>query len=180
MTLFLLTLVGPGNMGQLHSYDNWTFMRHTLDTYGSICRLHTFLGVRPTRCVTSTITMDSSDAIDKISPCIRSQGSSRHICKRPGYFLQGRDDTCVSRTSDQSYVVCMVDRARNRSTLLMLGPGLLSTDGPAHRKQRKMLNPVFSAAHMRGLIPFFYEIAGKVSDNCELYRLYRRLIIVLL
>ncbi|CAA7263343.1 unnamed protein product [Cyclocybe aegerita] len=32
---------------------------------------------------------------------------------------------------------------------LMFGDGLLGTMGEQHRKQRKMLNPVFSIAHMR-------------------------------
>ncbi|EIW61014.1 uncharacterized protein TRAVEDRAFT_46239 [Trametes versicolor FP-101664 SS1] len=32
---------------------------------------------------------------------------------------------------------------------LCLGPGLLSTLGEQHRRQRKMLNPLFSAKHLR-------------------------------
>jgi cytochrome P450 len=38
----------------------------------------------------------------------------------------------------------------------VFGPGLLSTAGPQHRKQRKLVNPVFSAKHLRdigGLAP---------------------------
>ena len=46
--------------------------------------------------------------------------------------------------------------------MLLLGPGLLATTGTVHRRQRKMLNPVFSAAYMRGLTPFFYEIVSRV------------------
>ena len=34
--------------------------------------------------------------------------------------------------------------------------------GDHHRKQRKMLNPVFSASHLRNLTPVFYEITNKV------------------
>ena len=48
---------------------------------------------------------------------------------------------------------------------MLLGPGLLSTTGGEHRKQRKLLNPAFSAAHMRGLTPIFYAVAGKVSRS---------------
>nr|BAK09403.1 cytochrome P450 [Postia placenta] len=44
------------------------------------------------------------------------------------------------------------------------GPGLLASIGEQHRKQRKMLNPVFSAAHMRLLLPTFYRITGKLRD----------------
>ncbi|KAJ3898600.1 cytochrome P450 [Lentinula edodes] len=40
---------------------------------------------------------------------------------------------------------------RIESGPLLFGNGLLSTIGEQHRKQRKMLNPVFSIAHMRSM-----------------------------
>lgn len=46
----------------------------------------------------------------------------------------------------------------------MLGDGLLATLGERHRKQRKLLNPVFSIAHMRHMLPIFYNIACKLQD----------------
>ena len=39
---------------------------------------------------------------------------------------------------------------------------MLSFKGDHHRRQRKMLNPVFSLKHMRGLIPIFYPIAHQL------------------
>ncbi|TDL20047.1 cytochrome P450 [Rickenella mellea] len=48
--------------------------------------------------------------------------------------------------------------------LIVFGKGLLSTLGEHHRKQRKMLNPVFSMKHMRDLLPVFYPIAHQVRD----------------
>ncbi|KAK7031306.1 hypothetical protein VNI00_013561 [Paramarasmius palmivorus] len=49
---------------------------------------------------------------------------------------------------------------------LQFGPGLLSTPlGPQHRKQRKMLNPAFSIAHMRDLLPVFYQVAHKLESS---------------
>ena len=50
----------------------------------------------------------------------------------------------------------------NSMIRLLLGPGLLGTYGGTHKKQRKMLNPVFSGAHMRNLTPLFYDVAGRV------------------
>ncbi|KZT04037.1 cytochrome P450 [Laetiporus sulphureus 93-53] len=47
---------------------------------------------------------------------------------------------------------------------LMLGDGLLATLGERHRKQRRMLNPVFSIAHMRHMVPIFYRITNKLRD----------------
>ncbi|KAF5382086.1 hypothetical protein D9615_004310 [Tricholomella constricta] len=45
---------------------------------------------------------------------------------------------------------------------LLFGEGLLTTHGERHRRQRKMLNPVFSINHMRQMIPFFYDVANKL------------------
>ncbi|KAI0754321.1 cytochrome P450 [Daedaleopsis nitida] len=49
------------------------------------------------------------------------------------------------------------------TNLLVLGPGLLSTLGERHRKQRKMLNPVFSVAHMRQMVPIFQAVVHKLK-----------------
>ncbi|TDL20057.1 cytochrome P450 [Rickenella mellea] len=48
--------------------------------------------------------------------------------------------------------------------LLAFGPGLLSTRGERHKKQRKMMNPVFSMKHMRGLYPVMTPIALQIRD----------------
>ncbi|KAF5360568.1 hypothetical protein D9756_005062 [Leucocoprinus leucothites] len=45
---------------------------------------------------------------------------------------------------------------------VFFGEGLLSTHGGKHRKQRKMLNPVFSINHMREMIPLFYEVTERL------------------
>ncbi|KAF5337020.1 hypothetical protein D9611_002915 [Ephemerocybe angulata] len=44
------------------------------------------------------------------------------------------------------------------TNMKIFGPGLLSTLGDQHRRQRKMLNPVFSIAHMRRMMPTFYSV----------------------
>jgi hypothetical protein len=69
-----------------------------------------------------------------------------------------------------------------RSNRMMFGTGLFGTlgrlsasryistswltilwyKGGHHRKQRKMLNPVFSSSHLRDMLPIFYEITYKV------------------
>ncbi|KAI0047420.1 cytochrome P450 [Auriscalpium vulgare] len=45
---------------------------------------------------------------------------------------------------------------------IILGEGLVSTLGEQHRKQRKMLNPVFSFANMRVMLPIIAPIADKL------------------
>ncbi|OJT09223.1 Cytochrome P450 3A24 [Trametes pubescens] len=43
------------------------------------------------------------------------------------------------------------------------GPGLLSTVGGTHRRQRKLLNPIFSPKNLRLATPTFYEVAHRLS-----------------
>ncbi|OSD05201.1 cytochrome P450 [Trametes coccinea BRFM310] len=54
-----------------------------------------------------------------------------------------------------------------RMLLHLFGPGLLSTLGDHHRKQRKMLNPVFSINHMRHMTPIFYNVSHKLRSAIE-------------
>ncbi|KAF9238636.1 cytochrome P450 [Melanogaster broomeanus] len=48
---------------------------------------------------------------------------------------------------------------------LVFGNGLLSSLGERHRKQRKMLNPVFSPSHLRHMVPTFTEISTTLRDT---------------
>ncbi|RPD59281.1 cytochrome P450 [Lentinus tigrinus ALCF2SS1-7] len=59
------------------------------------------------------------------------------------------------------------DSAPSNDLHLLLGPGLLTTEGGQHRRQRKMLNPVFSAAHLRHMTHIFYDIAHKLRRAVE-------------
>ncbi|PPR05971.1 hypothetical protein CVT24_004635 [Panaeolus cyanescens] len=46
---------------------------------------------------------------------------------------------------------------------IMFGPGILSTVGSQHRKQRKLLNPVFSVKHLRTLTPKIYSVGHRLE-----------------
>ena len=48
--------------------------------------------------------------------------------------------------------------------LYLLGPGLLSVNGNTHRRQRKLLNPPFSHAHMRRIAPLMTGISLQLRD----------------
>ncbi|KAL1756807.1 cytochrome P450 [Schizophyllum commune] len=50
---------------------------------------------------------------------------------------------------------------------LIFGNGLLSTQGDKHKRQRKLMNPVFSTAHMRNMIPIFYEVVDALRATLE-------------
>ncbi|TDL20046.1 cytochrome P450, partial [Rickenella mellea] len=47
---------------------------------------------------------------------------------------------------------------------LVFGQGVLSTIGEQHKRQRKMMNPVFSMRHMKDLLPIFYPISLQLRD----------------
>ncbi|KAK7466315.1 hypothetical protein VKT23_005042 [Stygiomarasmius scandens] len=50
---------------------------------------------------------------------------------------------------------------------MMFGEGLLGTLGDRHRKQRKLLNPIFSAAQMRNMSPTFRDVVHKLEKCLE-------------
>ncbi|KAL1743130.1 cytochrome P450 [Schizophyllum fasciatum] len=51
---------------------------------------------------------------------------------------------------------------------VVFGDGLLSSSGEKHRRQRKLMNPVFSATHIRSMIPIFQEVLGALLFQlCE-------------
>ncbi|KAH9852524.1 cytochrome P450 [Lenzites betulinus] len=50
---------------------------------------------------------------------------------------------------------------------VLLGPGLLTTEGAQNRKQRKLLNPVFSVAHLRDMTHIFYGIAHRLHKAID-------------
>ncbi|CAL1697886.1 unnamed protein product [Somion occarium] len=53
------------------------------------------------------------------------------------------------------------------SMAIIMGPGLLATYGEHHRKQRKMLNPVFSIKHMRHMTPIFYRVSHNLCEGIK-------------
>ncbi|KAI0359963.1 cytochrome P450 [Trametes cingulata] len=114
-----------GNILQLMEHDNHDFVKHLVETYGTVAKIHGVLGER---------------------------------------WLHVYDPKAI-----HSVLVKDADRygkgvASDNGMELLLGPGLLATHGERHRRQRKMLNPVFSAAYMRSMTPFFHEIVGKLRE----------------
>ncbi|KAL1728462.1 cytochrome P450 [Schizophyllum commune] len=50
---------------------------------------------------------------------------------------------------------------------LVLFDPLIWLLGDKHKKQRKLMNPVFSTAHMRNMIPIFYEVVDALRATLE-------------
>ncbi|KAJ4467221.1 cytochrome P450 [Lentinula aciculospora] len=47
---------------------------------------------------------------------------------------------------------------------VIFGPGLVSTTGDVHKKQRKIVAPVFSVPQLKRITPVIYDIAEKLAD----------------
>ncbi|KAF8504447.1 cytochrome P450 [Russula emetica] len=52
-----------------------------------------------------------------------------------------------------------------RRNKLLWGPGLLSSTGMAHKKQRRVLNAVFSVQRMRTVMPIFWDVTRRLEDT---------------
>ncbi|KAI9458423.1 cytochrome P450 [Lactarius psammicola] len=53
------------------------------------------------------------------------------------------------------------------SNMQAFGPALLSTSGAHHRRQRKLLNPVFSVGSLRHMTPIFHRVARQLREKLE-------------
>ncbi|VDB84009.1 unnamed protein product [Peniophora sp. CBMAI 1063] len=49
----------------------------------------------------------------------------------------------------------------------LFGPGLVGSNGSPHRRQRKMLNPAFSHAQMRNVMPVLSRISCQLRETLE-------------
>ncbi|KAJ7078782.1 cytochrome P450 [Mycena epipterygia] len=47
---------------------------------------------------------------------------------------------------------------------VIFGPGLVSTTGEIHKRQRKLVNPIFSPSNLRELVPILYDVADRLSN----------------
>ncbi|KAF5353161.1 hypothetical protein D9758_008710 [Tetrapyrgos nigripes] len=59
----------------------------------------------------------------------------------------------------------MYESTNVTASALVIGKGLTGITGNAHRKQRKALNPVFSIAHMKDMLPIFWEVVDRLESG---------------
>ncbi|KAJ6495099.1 cytochrome P450 [Mycena sanguinolenta] len=53
----------------------------------------------------------------------------------------------------------------NNLNIMLFGRAIFGTVGEEHRKLRKLMMPAFSTAHLRGMMPHFYDVAERVRDS---------------
>ncbi|KAJ3513699.1 hypothetical protein NMY22_g14961 [Coprinellus aureogranulatus] len=135
-----------GNHPKLMKPDGWKLHKEMMEQYGGVVKFKGFLGE-------SMLYVHDPKALQHV--IVKEQ----HIYEESDLFISANE--------------------------LNFGPGLLATlgkafiyldgsegsdicsEGDQHRKQRKMLNPVFSIAHMREMIPIFYDVVHKLGDAFE-------------
>ncbi|TFK88470.1 cytochrome P450, partial [Polyporus arcularius HHB13444] len=82
-----------------------------------------------------------------------------------GCRLMTTDPRAVNYIMSRGYDYPKPDFVRDSLASMVAGyEGLLTAEGEMHRKQRKVLNPAFSAAQIRSLTPIFWEKAVRLRD----------------
>ncbi|EIW62975.1 PAH-inducible cytochrome P450 monooxygenase PC-PAH 4 [Trametes versicolor FP-101664 SS1] len=56
-------------------------------------------------------------------------------------------------------------QSQNHMSYLMAGPGIVWSQGEDHQRHRKIMNPAFSAAHLRSFLPLFQRVTGKLVEK---------------
>ncbi|KAJ7695716.1 cytochrome P450 [Mycena rosella] len=82
-----------------------------------------------------------------------------------GCRLMTTDPVAVAHILGNAYDYPKPDFVRDSLATMAAGhDGLLTVEGDAHKRQRKILTPAFSASHIRSLTPIFWDKATKLRD----------------
>ncbi|KAK7466363.1 hypothetical protein VKT23_005090 [Stygiomarasmius scandens] len=134
-----------GNLPQIfNSHKGWEFHGMMLEKFGATVSYHGLLGSRR---------LYTSDPKALYHILVKDQAQA-HSQNTTGIGIYEESPSFITFNN------------------LVFGPGLLSTIGLAHRKQRKVLNPVFGVRKIKGLVPIFYEVAHRVSSTVCLMGLH--------
>ncbi|THU97782.1 cytochrome P450 [Dendrothele bispora CBS 962.96] len=125
-----------GNLLQMFDpRKGWEFHGMMLEKFGAVASYHTFFGSKR---------LYISDPKSLHHILIKDQ-----VTGSPGLHTGTYDES-------RSFI---------EFNKLVFGQGLLSTVGEHHRKQRKVLNPMFSVGRMRELVPIFYQVAHQLETT---------------
>ena len=146
-------------MKQIVDHDAWGYLRSLVDTYGPVSRIHGFFNV----CVFTRLSVSVCLCLPKVPWLHVYDPKALHsiLVKDQDSFYRGRIINRLFYFLVHFHLYSDLQSCISFG-MLLFGPGLLSTSGATHKKQRKMLNPVFSGAHMRNLTPIFHEVSRKV------------------
>ncbi|KAJ7718118.1 cytochrome P450 [Mycena maculata] len=82
-----------------------------------------------------------------------------------GCRLMTTDPVAVAHILGNAYDYPKPDFVRDSLASMAVGhDGLLTVEGDAHKRQRKILTPAFSSSHIKSLCPIFWDKASKLRD----------------
>ncbi|KAF7357654.1 Cytochrome P450 [Mycena sanguinolenta] len=82
-----------------------------------------------------------------------------------GCRLMTTDPVAVAHILGNAYDYPKPDFVRDSLATMAAGhDGLLTVEGDAHKRQRKILTPAFSSSHIKSLTPIFWDSANKLRD----------------
>ncbi|KAJ7242872.1 cytochrome P450 [Mycena haematopus] len=82
-----------------------------------------------------------------------------------GCRLMTTDPVAVAHILGNAYDYPKPDFVRDSLATMAAGhDGLLTVEGDAHKRQRKILTPAFSSSHIKSLTPIFWDSAKKLRD----------------
>ncbi|KAF8489400.1 cytochrome P450 [Gautieria morchelliformis] len=81
-----------------------------------------------------------------------------------GHRLVTMDTRAISHILSQPHEYPKPSFVRDTLSSMAGEQGLLVVEGEAHKRQRKILNPSFTASQVRELTPIFYDKASKLRD----------------
>lgn len=180
-TRLSLIVFALGNFLRAHTRDAWDFMDHLTRDYGQVVRLTGFLGVYILLFPPSGILTYQRLLLSRLDfsgfliqrLCNMSFSRTRTFTRRLLLLSRTIYSKCIrcelftmpSTGLVTSHLVQDSCRHLVRRCCARSGSrrGAESVAGDHHRRQRKLLNPVFSIANMRAMTPIFYETVNRVS-----------------
>ncbi|KAJ7644303.1 cytochrome P450 [Roridomyces roridus] len=82
-----------------------------------------------------------------------------------GCRLMTTDPVAIAHILANAYDYPKPDFVRDSLATMVAGDqGLLTAEGDAHRRQRKILSPAFSSSHIKSLSPIFWDKANKLRE----------------
>ena len=156
--------------------DCWEYRTQNARKYGRVSKLHGLFGVSHE--FSSRIPLSTSIIVlstGKVGSGLGPEGTARCLHQRPRVLSRApfvRTPYCFRGSHCLNFIY--------RSMQILLGPGLLAVEGrrtscashalltilgEQHKRQRKMLAPVFSIKHIRDMMPLFYPVTRKVWNT---------------
>lgn len=165
----------PGNMIQIHERHAWKFMDYLTNAYGPVVKLTGFLNVSylPNGALL-TLRSFAGTCVVGLRPQSFASCCTQRSRRVRGSRIHDHVRTCCTFGIWYSHLLAgavlshLVQAFSPPPVYNHSAPNLLTLPtaifiGDHHRRQRKLLNPVFSIAHLRHLTPIFFEVMHRVS-----------------